>query len=111
MARTSDGTVQRYRIMAIATGVMALPLWFVDVPISLFAHNPQLHDKVSWIGAVHGFLYIVYVIATMQLALKAKWNLKRAVLYILAGMIPFASFIAERRVVAMFLPKKKNDIE
>lgn len=108
MARTSDGTVQRYRIMAIATGVMALPLWFIDVPITLFAHNPQLHDKVSWIGAVHGTFFILYVLTTMQLALKARWHVKRAVLYMLAGMVPFASFIAERRVVAMFLPKKNS---
>jgi integral membrane protein len=92
--------------MAIATGVMALPLWFVDVPISLFANNPQLHDKVSWIGAVHGGLYMFYVLATLQLAVKAKWAPARAILFMLAGMVPFASFVAERRVVAQFLPKK-----
>lgn len=40
MARTSDGTVQRYRIMAIISGVMSLLLWFVYVPIKAFGHDP-----------------------------------------------------------------------
>ncbi len=109
MARTSDGTVQRYRVMAIATGIMALPLWFVDVPTGkLFLDYPSFHDKVSWVGVVHGFLFMVYVLATLQLAVKARWNVKRTILYMLAGMVPFASFIAERRVVAMFLPKRNS---
>jgi hypothetical protein len=90
MARTSSGTVQRYRVMAIVSGVMSLLLWFVYVPIA------------------HGYLYPIYVLTAIQLSIKAKWALPKMLGFILAGTLPVASLIAERRVVQMFLPKKNK---
>ncbi|MFA5918372.1 MAG: DUF3817 domain-containing protein [Candidatus Nanopelagicaceae bacterium] len=106
MARTSDGTVQRFRIMAIVAGVMSLLLWFVYMPIKVLADNPDLPSKLVWIPMVHGYLYPIYVITAIQLSIKAKWALPKMLGFILAGTLPVASLIAERRVVALFLPKK-----
>ncbi|MDP1712389.1 MAG: DUF3817 domain-containing protein [Candidatus Nanopelagicaceae bacterium] len=106
MARTSDGTVQRFRIMAIIAGVMSLLLWFVYVPIKAFADNPDLASSLVWIPMVHGYLYPIYVITAIQLSVKAKWALPKMLGFILAGTLPVASLVAERRVVAQFLPKK-----
>lgn len=111
MARSIDGTVQRYRIMAIISGVMSLLLWFVYVPVKAFSHDPSLHSKLVWIPIAHGYLYPIYVLTAIQLSIKAKWALPKMLGFILAGTLPVASLIAERRVVAIFLPKKKNDIE
>lgn len=108
MARTSDGTVQRFRVMAIVSGVMSLLLWFVYVPIKAFSHNPDLHSKLVWIPMVHGYLYPIYVITAIQLSIKAKWALPKMLGFILAGTLPVASLVAERRVVAQFLPKKSS---
>ncbi len=106
MARTSDGTVQRFRVMAIVAGIMSLLLWFVYVPIKAFADNPDLPHTLVWIPMVHGYLYPIYVITAIQLSVKAKWTLPKMLGFILAGTLPIASLIAERRVVAQFLPKK-----
>ena len=106
MARTSDGTVQRFRVMAIVAGIMSLLLWFVYVPIKAFADNPDLPHALVWIPMVHGYLYPIYVITAIQLSVKAKWTLPKMLGFILAGTLPIASLIAERRGVAQFLPKK-----
>lgn len=106
MARTSDGTVQRFRVMAIIAGIMSLLLWFVYVPIKAFADNPDLPHTLVWIPMVHGYLYPIYVITAIQLSVKAKWALPKMLGFILAGTLPIASLIAERRVVAQFLSKK-----
>ena len=108
MARTSDGTVQRFRLMAIIAGIMSLLLWFVYMPIKIFANNPDLPHTLVWIPMVHGYLYPIYVITAIQLSIKAKWAMPKMLGFILAGTLPIASLIAERRVVAMFLPKKST---
>lgn len=92
--------------MAIIAGIMSLLLWFVYMPIKVFADNPDLPSKLVWIPMVHGYLYPIYVITAIQLSVKAKWALPKMLGFILAGTLPVASLVAERRVVAQFLPKK-----
>ena len=49
---------------------------------------------------MHGYIYIVYVLAALQYGFSNSWSLIRIVRVVLAGTLPVASFIAERRVVA-----------
>jgi len=87
----------RYRIMAYVVGVMLLVLVFVAVPLRYFAGVPEVSKVVS---PIHGLLYVVYLVTAFDLALKARWTAKGTVLVLLAGVIPFLSFWAERRVTA-----------
>jgi integral membrane protein len=52
------------------------------------------------VGVAHGFLYMAYILLTLLLAERARWKPLDALLIALAGTIPIASFIAERRVTA-----------
>lgn len=99
MAASMAGTVNRYRIMAVVSGVMSLLLWFVYVPIKAFSSNPDLHSQLVWIPMVHGYLYPIYVLAAIQFSIKARWSLPKMLGLILAGTLPVASLVAERRVV------------
>jgi len=81
--------------MAWVTGVMLLLLCFAVV-LKYAADKPALETVV---GPAHGFLYIVYVITTFQLAYQLRWRWGRTVLVMLAGTVPFMSFVAERKVV------------
>ena len=55
------------------------------------------HDLVmTIIGPVHGFAYMVYLVFAFDLAMKCRWSIKGTVLVLLAGTVPFLSFIAER---------------
>jgi integral membrane protein len=57
-------------------------------------------DWLDWWPQPHGFIYIVYLAATANLGFKVGWSLGRMVLVMLAGVVPFLSFWAERKVAA-----------
>jgi integral membrane protein len=97
LPRRVAGTLTRYRVMAYVVGVMLLILVLVAVPLRYAAGIPEVSKVVS---PIHGFLYIVYLVAAFDLALKARWTAKGTVLVLLAGVVPFLSFWAERRVTS-----------
>ena len=53
------------------------------------------------------FLYMVYLVAAVNLAFRARWSPVKTVLVMLAGTIPFLSFAAERRVTADELAREE----
>lgn len=85
---------KRFRIMALLTGTMLLILTFIAVPLNHIWHRPLLSAIV---GPIHGFLYAAYVVVAFDLSRRAHWSLPRTIFYLLAGTIPFASFVAEKR--------------
>ncbi|SCX49788.1 integral membrane protein [Klenkia marina] len=87
--------LKRYTVMAYTVGVMLLVLVFVAIPLKYGFDVPEVSRIVS---PVHGFLYIVYLLAAFDLALKARFTAKGTALVLLAGVVPFVSFWAERRV-------------
>ena len=91
--------VLRFRVMAIIAGLMSLLLWFVDLPVAYLFDNPDWKARVAWIPFVHGWVYLVYVITAIQFATKARWPIMKMMGLILAGTLPVASLLAERRVV------------
>jgi integral membrane protein len=91
------GALLRYRVMAWVTGVMLLLLVLVAMPLKYVGDDPTM---VSVVGVLHGWLYVAYLATAFQLAYQLRWGPRRAVLVLLAGTVPFASFVAERSVVA-----------
>ena len=94
-----SGAVKRFRVMALIAGVMSLLLWFVDLPVAYLFNNEDWKSKVAWIPFVHGWVYAVYLLTALQFSVQARWELRRVIWLALAGTLPVASFIAERRVV------------
>ncbi|MDQ2588204.1 DUF3817 domain-containing protein [Saccharothrix yanglingensis] len=90
-----SGALTRFRFMAYVVGVGLLLL--VVAMIAKYAGGTETMMRV--VGPVHGFLYAIYLVLTVDLALKARWSIKATVLVLLAGTIPFVSFYAERKVV------------
>ncbi|HEV2089006.1 MAG TPA: DUF3817 domain-containing protein [Cryptosporangiaceae bacterium] len=85
----------RFRVIAYLVGICLLVLAVVAMPLKYLGGNPAL---VELVGPVHGFLYVLYLLATLDLGLRCRWGVGRMVLVALAGTIPFLSFLAERRV-------------
>ena len=96
------GAVKRFRVMALIAGVMSLLLWFVDLPVAYLFDNEDWKAKVEWIPFVHGWVYAVYLLTALQFSVKARWELRRVLWLALAGTLPVASFIAERRIVKQY---------
>jgi integral membrane protein len=104
MNKTSNmsGVVKRFRTMAILAGIMSLLLWFVDLPIVYLFDNESWKAKVAWIPFVHGWIYAIYVLTALQFASKAKWSIMKMLGLIVAGTLPIASLIMERKVVSQY---------
>ena len=96
------GAVKRFRVMALTAGVMSLLLWFVDLPVAYLFNNEDWKSKVAWIPFVHGWVYAVYLITTLLVGVKGRWHLLKILWVMLAGTLPVASFIAERRIVKQY---------
>lgn len=92
------GVVLRFRVMALAAGVMSLLLWFVELPVVYLLDNPDLEAKVKWIPFVHGYVYAVYVLTAIHFTAKARYTVRRMIGVILAGTLPILSFVIERKV-------------
>ena len=90
-----ESALTRYRVMAYVTGVVLLILVFVAMPLKYAAGSP---GAVAVVGPIHGFLYIVYVLVAADLARRGRWGLTTTVLLLIAGTVPFLSFVMERRV-------------
>ena len=96
-ARDSEQAIaaalQRYRVMANVVGVLLIALIVVAVPLKYLAGIPT---PVTVLGTAHGWLYALFFLSAVDLALRAKWSLKGSALTVLAGTVPFLSFYAER---------------
>ena len=97
-----SGVVKRFRTMAILAGIMSPLLWFVDLPVAYLFDNESWKAKVDWIPFIHGWVYAVYVLTAIQFASKAKWPVMKMLGLILAGTLPVASLIMERKVVSQY---------
>ncbi|MGI8869014.1 MAG: DUF3817 domain-containing protein [Mycobacteriales bacterium] len=91
------GALLRFRIIAVVVGVGLVVLCCIGLPLKYIGNSSGV---VAVVGPIHGFLYILYVLATLHLAIRARWTLGKVVLVALAGTIPFMSFVAERKVHA-----------
>ncbi|WP_250000815.1 DUF3817 domain-containing protein [Actinoplanes sp. M2I2] len=96
-----QGALTRYRIIAWIVGVCLLALVVVGMPLKYLADNPTV---VAAVGPAHGFLFMVYLIATFDLSRRARWPFGRMILVMLSGTIPFLSFWAERKVTREWVP-------
>lgn len=84
-----------YRISAYVTGVLLIVLAFVAMPMKYLFGDESL---IAVVGPMHGFLYMGYIVCTLLLAERLRWKPVHALLILLAGTVPIASFVAERKV-------------
>lgn len=89
--------LRAYRISAWVTGIGLLVLVFVAMPLKYFFDTP---GPVAVVGVTHGFLYMLYIVCTLILAERVRAKPLEALVVLLAGTIPIASFVAERMVTA-----------
>lgn len=84
----------RYRVLAWITGVWLLVLVVEMVLKYGFGVSNAFLDLVP---IVHGWVYVVYLIMAVDLAIKVRWPAGKILLTALAGTIPFLSFYVENK--------------
>lgn len=85
-----------YRIMAFVVGTVLLVLTVLLIWVRGLQNSEPTFYAAAW--TAHGYLFPIYVVATFMLSTKLKWSFGKTILIMLAGTIPFMSFITERRV-------------
>jgi integral membrane protein len=96
-----SAALTRYRLLAYTTGVFLL-LLTLHLVLKYGFDTEGLGDVVP---VVHGWLYLAYVIVAVDLWLRTRLDVGKTVLVVLAGTIPFMSFLAERWVTAQVRPR------
>jgi len=84
----------RYRVMAWIVGVMLLLL----VIGMILRYGLGVIETTAPVAIAHGWLYMIYVILALDLCIRMRWGLLRMAFVVLAGTIPFVSFVAEHKV-------------
>ncbi len=96
----ADGVRPRltfFKVMAFIVGVGLLVL-VAEMVLSYGFDMKGDENPLHWWPQPHGFIYMVYLVATALLGFKVGWSLTKMVLVMLAGCVPFLSFWVERRV-------------
>jgi integral membrane protein len=84
----------RYRVVTYIVGTLLIVLTIGTI-IKYTGGTDQI---VATVGMLHGFLYIVYLVLTADLARRARFGFGFTILVMLSGTIPVMSFVAERFV-------------
>jgi integral membrane protein len=84
----------RYRITTYVVGTLLIVLTYGTIQ----KYTGGDDTIVSLVGRLHGFLYMVFLVVTADLARRARWTFKYTILIMLAGTVPVLSFVAERAV-------------
>jgi integral membrane protein len=94
--RGLKGALFRYQLMANIVGVLIIPLFiFTGLHYAVGGFKVEL----AIFGVGHGYLYIVYLIASGFLALKARLHIPWIILMFAAGLVPGLTFLVEWIIV------------
>jgi integral membrane protein len=78
-----------YFVLACITGTTITILELIALPLTWWAHSPQLGDII---GVIHGMgLYPLYVITCLIVAFRYRVSIPHIVAMAAAGLLPFAS--------------------
>ncbi|MDG2292070.1 MAG: DUF3817 domain-containing protein [Phycisphaerales bacterium] len=87
-----NSPIGRLRIISLVEGVSFLLLLGIAMPLKYFWGMPW---AVSFVGMVHGVLFLLFCVALLNAMLAVRWKLKHPILIFLASLIPFAPLWVE----------------
>lgn len=92
------GALLRYRVIAWIVGVflIVLTIGVVARYTDWLGFRTDLISRT--VSPVHGFGYMLYIAAGLDLAFRVRWGIWRTLGVLLAGTVPLLSFVAERSV-------------
>jgi len=86
--------IGRLRLIAILEGISYLLLG-ITMPIKYMMDIPEPNFIV---GMAHGLLFMAYILLCLMAIFKYKWGLKTSMFTLIASLIPFGTFYADRKV-------------
>ena len=87
--------IGRLRAIAFIEGVSYLVLLCVAMPLKYFAGLPSAVKTVGWI---HGVLFVLYLLAVAEVAIRHRWPPARVLGALVASLIPFGTFVLDKQL-------------
>ncbi len=95
MKITARTVVSQLRKWALIEGVSYLLLLFVAMPLKYLAGQPM---AVKVAGMAHGVLFVIVGVLLVLALVVAKWSFGRAAVVFLSTLVPFGTFLIDRRM-------------
>ena len=92
--RRVNQALQFFTVTAWITGVLLLLL--VARMIMQYGFGMNV-DYLSWVARVHGFAFVAFLMASLNLGSKARWSAGTWIATALSGVVPFMSFVVENK--------------
>jgi integral membrane protein len=101
------GALMRYRVMAYIVGTALVILVFVAIPLQYWGHHKIVAEIVA---PIHGYLYLVYLVAGADLARRARWHLGRILFVVCGGFVPFLAFFVEHWITKRMIADREAEM-
>jgi integral membrane protein len=88
-------SIARLRFIGYAEGISLLVLLCIAMPLKYFAGKPEAVKVVGWI---HGFLFVLFILAAFVVFVKHKWPFKRFVVACIAAFLPLGTFVFDAQL-------------
>ncbi|MDB5240861.1 MAG: hypothetical protein JWP57_1486 [Spirosoma sp.] len=97
MKKLLTTSVGRLRLIGLLEGISLLVLLGVAVPFKYGFANPSW---VKAIGPLHGLLFVIFILNTLQLSIEQRWRFANTTWKVLlACFIPFGTFYIDRKIL------------
>ncbi|SFH19190.1 DUF3817 domain-containing protein [Pontibacter chinhatensis] len=88
--------ISRLRTIGIYEGISYLLLLGIAMPLKYMFDMPLF---VKYVGWAHGVLFVLYVLALLQVTLAHNWGFKKLAAGFIASLLPFGPFILDKRLL------------
>ena len=85
----------RFRVIGILEGISYLVLLGIAMPLKYFLDVPA---AVKIVGALHGLLFVLYILALAHVTLKNRWSIIRVIGAFIASLLPFGNFVLDAKL-------------
>ncbi|AQQ15969.1 hypothetical protein CGLAU_10120 [Corynebacterium glaucum] len=93
---------ERQRRVRSALTLFSIAAWVTGVLLLLLVARMVMEygfgmdvAALAWVARVHGLAFIAFLMASLNLGLKARWPATTWVVTAISGVVPFLSFVVE----------------
>lgn len=87
--------IGKFRLMGYLEGLSLLVLLFIAMPLKYFADFPE---AVTFVGTLHGFFFIMYVITIAYVTFKIRWSFIWITSAFAVAFIPFGNLVLDAKL-------------
>jgi integral membrane protein len=81
------------RMIGIIEGISFLLLLFIAMPLKYIFSLPL---AVSIVGALHGGLFVLYILAVLYAMFKVRWSIFKTFIAMAVSVVPFGPFLFDK---------------